>query len=140
MDEEGAVKSSKGDKKEKTAKKPCNRCGPKTHSRSTHRDCLYNKKNKPARDEPADTATVTGKSPTTYSATELGDDSTSMEGYCNLLLSDYELDVDMLDDVIMTSCTCRANKRAHKRTCPTSSRAQYPIARQHRTPKHKPGD
>ena len=34
--EEGAVKSSKGDKKEKTAKKTYNRCGSKTHSRSTH--------------------------------------------------------------------------------------------------------
>ena len=90
--------------------------------------CPYNKKNKPAKDEPADTAAVTGKSPTTYSATELGDsdDSTSMEGYCNLLLSDEQLDVDMLDDVITSSCTCGANNRAHKRTCPMISRAQYP--------------
>ena len=51
-DEEGAVESSKGNKKEKTAKKPCNRCGSKTHSRSTHRDCPYNKKNKPAKTQP----------------------------------------------------------------------------------------
>ena len=83
MDEKGA---SKWDRKEKTAKKPCNRCGSKTHSRSTHRDCPYNK---PAKDEPADTAAVTGKSPTTYSATELGDsdDSTTMEGYSCLMRS-----------------------------------------------------
>ena len=138
----GGVKSSKGDKKEKTAKKPCNRCGSKTHSRSMHRDCPYNKKNKPAKAEPAYTAAVTGKSPTTHSADELGDsdDSTSMKGYCNLLLSDDELDVDMVDDVIMSSCTCGANNRAHKRTCPMNSRAQYPTGRQHETPKHKPGD
>ena len=63
MDKEG--KSSKGEKKEKTAKKPCNRCGSKTHSRSTHCDCPYNKKIEPAKDESADTAAVTGKSPTT---------------------------------------------------------------------------
>ena len=75
------------------------------------------------KDGPADTAAVTDKSPTTYSANELGDsdDSSSMDGYCNLLLSDDELDVDMVDDVIMSSCTCGANNRAHKRTCPMSS-------------------
>ena len=48
--------------------------------------------------------------------------------------------MDMLDDVITSSCTCGANNRAHKRTCPMSSRAQYPTGRQHRTPKLKPGD
>ena len=48
--------------------------------------------------------------------------------------------MDMLDDVITSSCICGANNRAHKRTCPMSSRAQYPTGRQHRTPKHKPGD
>ena len=64
----------------------------------------------------------------------------TIKGYCDLLLSDDELDVDMLDDIITSSCTCGANNRAHKRTCPMSSRAQYPTGRQHRTPKHKPGD
>ena len=63
-----------------------------------------------------------------------------MKGYCDLLVSDDELDVDMLDDVITSSCTCGADNRAHKRTCPMSSRAQYPTGRQHGNPKHKPGD
>ena len=92
----------------------------KTHSRSTHRECLYNKKIKAADSEPADTPAVTGKSRTTHFADELDncDDSSSMEGYCNLLLSDDELGLDMVNDAIISSCTCGGNNRAYKRNLP----------------------
>ena len=58
---EEEVKPSKERVKEKTAiKKPCNRCGSTTHSRSTHRDCPYNKKNNPGTVDNNPT-TATGK-------------------------------------------------------------------------------
>lgn len=156
IDEDNVPRSAELRNKEKSkGKTPCNRCGSTNHSRSTHRDCPYNKKkdsNAQTEDESADivdtraTGTVEESahdtSPTTqvYLSDEDSDDSNPPRAHCDLLLSDDELDIDTLDYIVTSTCTCGALNRAHKKTCPMNSRARYPTERQHRRPKHTPGD
>ena len=140
IDEKDLAKSGKRVNKEKTDKNPCNRCGSTTHSRSTYRDCPYNKRN--TQMEPCD-ITKTRDADTVKESThneispdsctdESGQDSDQPEAYCDLLLLDDELDIDMLDDAVTSGCTCGALNRAHKKSCPKNSRERYLTETRHR--------
>ena len=148
IDEKDLTISSKRANKGKTDKNPCNRCGSTTHSRSTHRDCPYNKRN--TQTEPSD-ITKTGDANTVEESIhdeissdsctdESGKDSDLPEAYCDLLLSDDELDIDMLDDAITSGCTYGALNRAHKKSCPKNSSVRYLTETRRSKPLHKPGE
>ena len=133
---------AKGNAIGKKAKRPCNKCGSTTHSRSTHRDCPFNKStaNEPADLQAVDTEQI---SPTESSADECSEgsyDSDTAEDYCNLLLSDEELDIDLFEEAVTSGCTYGALNRAHKKSCPLNSRARYGTERQHGKPLFRPGD
>ena len=131
-----------------TAKKRCNVCESTTRSRSTHRDCPYNKKNdnctSPGTVDTNQTSTVyTGvctqnmeSVPLTAAVsvlqqssereeTEVGEDSDD-------LLSEEELNLDMFDDQITSGCTFWLQK-ARSKTC--NSRQHHRVK-----PLFKPGD
>ena len=73
--------------------------------------------------------------PAASSFDELSEDSGESAEECwDWLLSDDELDVDMLEETVMSGCTCGA-LRAHTKTCPLNPRARYPTQ-----PLHRPGD
>ena len=142
IDEEDVAKGNAIGKK---AKRPCNKCGSTTHSRSTHRDCPFNKKPLNTANEPADLQAMDTEqiSPTESSADEFSEgsnDSDAAEEYCDLLLSDEELDIDLFEEAITSGCTCGALNRAHKKACPMNSRARYGTERQHSKPLYRPGD
>ena len=134
VDEGGVTQETIAGKKDRTFKKTCNRCGSTTHSRSTHRLCPYNKKNKETAIE-VEVLDVEQSPPTTSSFDDLSEDgSESAEECWDWLLSDDELDVDMLEETVMSGCTCGA-LRAHTKTCPMNPRARYPTQ-----PLYRPGD
>ena len=127
VDEGGVTQETIAGKKDRTSsKKPCNQCGLTTHSRSTHRLCPYNKKNKETAME-VEVLDVEQAPPTTSCFDELSEDSSESAEECwDWLLSDDELDVDMLEETVMSGCTCGA-LRAHTKTCPGHATPHSPF-------------
>ena len=100
----------------------CRACGSTSHQRSSHRDCLFNKK-LPGTSDACDRTSESSD------VIELSDVASCSEGdvssddsVCSLDGGDWCFE----DDIICGHlCTCGAVGRAHKRSCPLSSRHLY---------------
>ncbi len=118
-------------------KRKCN-CGSSSHSLPTHRNCPNNPKNRATpigNDNLADDRAITSAD----DDVDFTDDD-QVEEYLTLLVSDDELDTDVFEDAITSSCTCGALNKAHSRTCPMNSRVCYVTERQHSKPLYEVED
>ena len=98
-------------KRQKVADEKCAACGSATNKRSNHKDCPFNKKRKVD-------STINHIEP-------LSDDCGESEEIDESFSSSAD-DWTLEDDIISgTLCVCGAINRAHKKSCPMSSR-NYP--------------
>ena len=103
--------TNRGKKRQKVAEGKCAACGSTTHRRSNHRDCPFNKRRKVEIDTLKHTDDIQALPEDGDIQMQQGD-----------LYDDRVLDDDVISGVL---CTCGAINRAHKSSCPMSSR-NYP--------------
>ena len=94
----------------------CAACGSSTHRRSSHKDCPHNK-SKAKREGQLQSARTYGY--TSESFEDMSDDNSSHSGCWDGALSDS----CSSEESVVEVCTCGAERRAHKRGCPLSSRS-----------------
>ena len=88
----------------------CSACGSSTHRRFSHRDCPFHQGR-----TKKDALSVSPSVRSTPAASESGNESI-----------DDSSDSCMSDEVLIDICTCGAEGRAHKRSCPLSFRNRKP--------------
>ena len=122
--DEGELKP-KGRKKRKQGKVctdgKCKACGSTSHQRSNHKDCPFNKKNLKGGvsedDKGSENSDVID-----YSEDGMSDAASEDRLSSSECPSDWCFEDDIICDNI---CTCGAESRAHKKSCPLSSRNRY---------------
>ena len=91
-------------------------CGSSSHQRSSHKDCPFNKTSD-KKDGQSETSTLV-----------LGHVSESGEEISYDDLSDLGGFSSASEESVVVVCTCGAERRAHKRTCPLSCRSGHTLS------------
>ena len=99
--------------------KPKCACGSTTHKRSSHRDCPFNKRSRVCAEKKGHSKSAED----VYRFTSDSDEQVSDADMYNIGSSDgASSDSCTSDESVVAVCTCGAERRAHKRGCPLSSR------------------
>ena len=102
--------------KEKPAKR-CKACGANTHSRTTSKDCPYNKRNRPVPVQPFDDG---DEQPLPEENFQLSDATSSDDPPST---DDTSSDNSSIMEDLIFMCAC--DRRAHKADCPLNSKNRY---------------
>ena len=122
----GSSEIIQGEKKvgTKPVKRLCTKCGSNTHSLPTHHSCPYNSKkmhSTKSSTKDADTASD--------SDTDKGgippENTDSHSDYDDDEPADEDIDVEELEDSIVSGCICGAFRKAHTRDCPLNPRNKH---------------
>ena len=97
----------------------CRTCGSNTHKRSSHRDCPFNKRSLLCAEKKGHSKSAED----VYRFTSDSDEEVSDADLYNIgSLDGASSDSCTSEESVVAVCTCGAERRAHKRGCPLSSR------------------
>ena len=113
---------NRGKKRQKASEGKCAACGSTTHRRSNHKDCPFNKRRKIEISTLKHTDSIPEDGDIQVQQGDLQDDSEELDESFSSSSDDRVLDDEVISGIL---CVCGAINRAHKSSCPMSSR-NYP--------------